>query len=493
MKNHSAPPLRSRLANLTLLSILLSAASAQAGVWLPPDDRALRSDVQLLADAGVLAIPMTTWPLSWLDVQEGLESAATHQDAAVQAALSRVRRRAEAALEGLGFHSRLSLQDGSPVLRAFGNRPREEAEIAVGAEWVGERFSGDLQVAAVSDPRDDETVRWDGSYAVFQLGNWWLGADKVSRWWGPGWEGSLILGNNARPVPGVTLQRVRSTPFETEWLSWLGPWQFVAFVGELEEERHVPNAKLFGARLVFRPLDSLELGLSRAAQWGGEGRPEDFDTFWRMVVGDDNSWTAEARAEEPGNQLAGYDLRWRLPGLPGAFYAQAIGDDESNGLPTAKMMLYGLEGWGSSAWGRHRLHLEYADTANRRGWTLSATGFNYTYNHGVYRDGYRYYDQSLGHSMDNDGRLVTLGALLVTPERGSWEALLGSGTLNRDGGGLNLVSATDKNLQFVEILHSHPFGRVTVDLGVWWQQLEERSTSEKERDTGAFLNLTTRY
>ena len=26
----------------------------------------------------------------------------------------------------------------------------------------------------------------------------------TDRWWGPGWDGSLILSNNARPIPAIT-------------------------------------------------------------------------------------------------------------------------------------------------------------------------------------------------------------------------------------------------------------------------------------------------
>jgi len=45
---------------------------------------------------------------------------------------------------------------------------------------------------------------------------------------------------------------------------------------------------LIGLRVTAQPLPYLELGASRAFQWGGENRPESFDSFWDAVIGKDN-------------------------------------------------------------------------------------------------------------------------------------------------------------------------------------------------------------
>ncbi len=41
----------------------------------------------------------------------------------------------------------------------------------------------------------------DGSYLGVNVGNFMLSAGYIERWWGPGWDGSLILSTNARPIP----------------------------------------------------------------------------------------------------------------------------------------------------------------------------------------------------------------------------------------------------------------------------------------------------
>src|SRR5512134_3241037 len=78
-------------------------AAANADPWLAPGDEVLRSDIELLADAGILRGPVTTWPISWPDIardvlaaeERGLDDATAH-------ALMRVRRLARAA-SGQGF------------------------------------------------------------------------------------------------------------------------------------------------------------------------------------------------------------------------------------------------------------------------------------------------------------------------------------------------------------------------------------------------------
>ena len=77
-----------------------------------------------------------------------------------------------------------------------------------------------------------------------------LSAGYMERWWGPGWDGSLILSTNARPIPSVTLERNYTDPFKTKWLSWIGPWRASIAMGEAEVARRAGarRALLRGAR-----------------------------------------------------------------------------------------------------------------------------------------------------------------------------------------------------------------------------------------------------
>jgi hypothetical protein len=51
---------------LLFAGVLVGAGNmkASADPWLAPGDESLRSDIHLLADAGILHGPVTTWPTS---------------------------------------------------------------------------------------------------------------------------------------------------------------------------------------------------------------------------------------------------------------------------------------------------------------------------------------------------------------------------------------------------------------------------------------------
>jgi hypothetical protein len=92
------------------------------------------------------------------------------------------------------------------VLRTFADTPREEGELTAWTSgFLGHRWGLRLEVTGVVDPDDDQTVRIDGSYVAGKFGNWIVTLGAQERWWGSGYEGSLILSNNARPVPAIAL------------------------------------------------------------------------------------------------------------------------------------------------------------------------------------------------------------------------------------------------------------------------------------------------
>jgi hypothetical protein len=208
----------------------------------------------------------------------------------------------------------LAASENPRVIRGFENTPREEGETSVGLSWIGNRFAVNLAATYASNPFDDDEFRPDGTYVGMALGNWMLTAGWQDRWWGPSRDGSLLLGTNARPTPGIMLQRIASAPFESRWLSWMGPWTLTTFMSLLDDERVVNDAYLFGVRGSFRPPGTgLEIGISRTAQWCGDDRPCDAETFIDLLLGNDNRGVNVDPEDEPGNQLGGFDVRWALP------------------------------------------------------------------------------------------------------------------------------------------------------------------------------------
>ncbi len=483
---------------LSALSLLVGLHAAHAGPWIAPGDSELRHHLQLLADAGLLTTPITTWPLPWASIQQELDStAARGLPDSLLWSLQYVRFAANRQTgTGIRAEGRLELAQERRPLRTFDDSRRERNELSASLDWVGSRFAVHLAGSAVDSPLDGEHYRPDGSYVAALIGNWAISAGWQERWWGPGWQSSLILSTNARPVPALALQRNRSDAFETPWLAWIGPWQLTAFAGQMEEA-FIPDTKLLGLRVTAKPHPSIELGLSRTAQWGGEGRPQNLSSLWDLISGQDNVGSGGiTRENEPGNQLAGIDGRWsfRVGSTSNALYAQVIGEDESGALPSRNIYLAGLESAFTSRQWSHRIALETAATASG-GYGSSRP--NYTYEHGTYLDGYRHLGRPIGAAFDNDSESV---ALLGEHFRDNGHQLSWSLThldLNRDDsnraapGGSRFGDERQKLVQ-ATIGYGIPFAdtwKVTVGAELYDKKL---MFHEEEIDSTLFLKLECR-
>jgi hypothetical protein len=242
--------------------------------------------------------------------------------------------------------------------------------VFAGFSWTGDIFAVNLNAALVDNSIDGDALYPDGTYLGMAFGNWMLSAGWQERWWGPGHDGSLILSTNARPSPGFAIQRNRSTAFDNRWLRWIGPWSLTSFVNVLDDERVIDDALLFGFRISFKPISSLEISLSRTAQFCGKARPCDLKAIGNMLLGKDNRGITVDVNEEPGNQLAGFDVRWALPmQIPVALYLQWIGEDgrDAKAIPGSWLRQAGVEVWGRVGEATHRTHIEVSDTSCHEG------------------------------------------------------------------------------------------------------------------------------
>jgi hypothetical protein len=491
-----------RLAALLLLGMTL-AATAKAGPVIAPGDVGLRHEIQLLADYGVIRGPVTTWPLAWDAVESDLRRSKDEGmilPVAVERARDRLLARAERESQR-GKHrikGRLAVAEKPIVIRGFADTPREEGEIRAGYEYFGDRFTIDLNVTGVDNPADGEDVRPDGSLIALELGNISIAASTMDRWWGPGWDGSQILSNNARPIPSLTIDRNRTDAFKTKWLSWLGPWDFSFIAGQMEEERVVPNARFLGFRFAFKPHHSLEIGLSRTAIWCGDDRPCDFDTFLDIVFARTNPDDDDPNVIEnnPANQVAAVDFRWTNLwfGTPLTFYAIGTAEDEAGGFPSRYMVQGGLEG---SGYIRNRWSYRwFAEVASNSCNALdSPVGFNCAYNHITYETGYRYRGRVIGHGAEEDARIGSLGIVFSNSEATTWQFLVRLGDLNRDGLAnernlRNTVTPTPQELMSADIQFgtSTRFGRF--EIGVGYEEIDDEASGLKTDDTRAFLSWT---
>jgi len=486
---------------LAAVAAVLLPTAAGAEPWLAPGDVALRSDLATLADSGALQTPLTAWPLAWADIDAGLRAIdAAELDGYALGAYRRVlsRAEAEAGAQRVTGYARLAFAEHPWVIRTFADTPREDAQLTGGFTFSNDRFTVRVNATRAWDPADEDTFRPDGSYVGVGLGNWTLSLGYPERWWGPGWDGSLILSTNARPIPQVSISRTRSTPFGARWLRWVGPWSLTSFIGRLDDERVVDDALLFGMRVAFKPLPGLEVGLSRTAQFCGDDRPCDLETFGDVLLGRDNRGVNVAEEEEPGNQLGGFDVRW-APFRSGiaAFYLQWIGEDSRHGGPQIGSWLrqVGVElaGMPARRW-HHRMNLEVAETICREGgFGLSDAKPRCAYEHSIYRTGYRYAGRSIGHGMDGDGRSYSIGSTLTSSDEQVWRVSLRHVEINRTDSWFNTghtISPTPQELSEIALLHVRPLAFGKLQAAVGYSKLDDRmDTALDERSVFGWLEF----
>ena len=330
----------------------------------------------------------------------------------------------------------LRLATSHEELRGFASDARYRHQAGLDYQLdLTERIHGRLSLALAEDSLGNRSTILDNSYIAFDWNDWTYGLGRIDRWWGPGWQTSLILSNNARPSPGAFISRNTMSASDLPIVEKLGPWGLTVFGNQLEGNRHIPHAKLLGFRFVAQPLENLEIGFSRTAQWGGEGRPESLSNLWKLITGQDNrgdDGIGLDGANEPGNQLAGVDWRWtvNLAETPITIYGQLIGEDEAGGLPSRHLGMLGIEMPLVTSLTHGRLFVEASDTTMRF-WDDPIP--NSAYNHTIYQSGYRYYGDVIGASSDNDSRTLTLGGYHETDKLGSltWKAVYAR--INRDG------------------------------------------------------------
>jgi hypothetical protein len=406
--------------------LALSSARAQTSASLPyTPSAALRHHIQRLIDEAGLPLLSMQWPLPALAVRDALDTLPAELPDALAASRDAVRAdlvrstRADVALQ---------LRTRSDTLVGFGDNytPGSSAsahspELSTGGAWVARAGARVEEEPSSDDPwSHDSTIgRLDDSALVAQTLGVNLQAFSHGYWWGPGWQSSLVLGNNAPQWLGVGLQRASVGPSTSPWLSWLGPWSFETFVARAQDPLVVaqqPQGFLMsGMRLGFKPHPLVEIGLTRTLQTAGRGRPHGLHNFVRALLGIGvNADTPEQQASDPGNEMAGYDLRVRCGGaLRCAGYMQLIGEDQGGIMPSKFLSLFGTEAW--SADGSQRWFAEYALTYCSLPWQHEQP--NCAYRNGQYPQGYTNGTRWSGASQGPDSRLLTLGWLSTEGER----------------------------------------------------------------------------
>jgi hypothetical protein len=408
------------LSSKTIFAALILAVSTYslAEPWIDTSDIYLKANIQLLADTGHIVTPVTTYPLMWHDIINDIKNIDLNNlSSNQQSAYHYIKHQFKLASRN---QTRVKAQVGFENKRftSFGNRISDKNNVSVHSSIMYENFAAKFAPSYTFNPIDGEKKRLDESYIAAFIGNWVVSLGRQNRWYGPTWDTSLSLTNNARPITALAISRKSAEPFTVPFTEFKIPWTVTSFMGQMDDNRVVKNTLLWGFRLNLKPLKNLELGITRLAQWGGNGRSQSLSTFGDILIGRTNCGVDGLICDEntlnPSNQQAGYDLRYSFNflSIPMSIYGQKFAEDGSEGTLQyftkaqpqvgfdANLVLFGKP---------TTVFIEIADSLADCG-DRDNIGDCY-YEHGSYATGMRYNGRNIGSTYDNDAKTYVLGAI----------------------------------------------------------------------------------
>lgn len=482
-------PVRWRRAILALAGLLLAgAARSEPSLPWTPSAQA-RHWLQWLVDEAALDLTLTQWPLPRRAVRSALDRLPSDLAPALQDARRQV---LDELQDAAGAGMTLTLRNPGEHLAGFGEdaTPGSVASFRSPA-FEGARVAAQLGICAeraAIGRSGAATFRLEGSAVATELFGVQFQAWSRRSWWGPGWQSSLALSDNAPALNGVGVQRSSASTSESPWWAWLGPWNFEFLLAQLEDVGAPADPYLIGMRLTLRPWAPLEIGLTRTAQWGGEGRRRSLGSFFDALTGSGLNPSDEAgRARDPANQLAGFDARLRCPSwLRCAAYLQMIGEDEAGSLPSSYLGLYGIEAWSGA--GRHRWFAELLESGCKM--PVFRTGVRpCAYRNYAYPEGYVSAHRWLGAGSGPDSRLLTLGWL-----HADWDATLRL-LHGRIGSRIGSFSAVDRDprtsgrLTGVTAHRQLEWGRLRLTPEVGWLRLSAPEGTSHDVRVGLTMSM----
>lgn len=488
-------------ARVCFLFTLLASFSAVSAPWVDVSDVYLRADIQALADAGVITVPVNTYPLMWAGIGADLGKAEPSRlTPDLAKAFSRVNYYYRNAVENRG-NTRIKAAAATDAARFqhFGSDYREQGDLQVSHEYMGDRFAFKVAASAHYDAADEEDFRLDDSYMAMIWGNWIFTAGAIEQWWGPGFDSALHRSNNARPLPSVMVSRNNAAGFDTPWLSWLGPWTLTAGISQLEEERAVSKPLLWNFRSSIRPFQQLEIGFSWSTQFCGEGEECTLESAFKSITGQrDCREAGEAGCTNYGNQIAGYDIRYSDTwfNVPVGVYYERTCEDAKGSAPWDIVdcaHLIGADTRFAFDTSQYKLFFEYSDTKVDCGEDPNV--FNCMYEHSTYKSGSRYYGKTYGSTYESDAIVYALGLIGQFEDSKGITSILRYAQLNNDGSSPahGWAPQTPKeDLLMLELSYRLPIWQGMMSVGGTVSR-SEFDTQESESDASLFGTYEYRF
>ena len=460
-----------------LLLIHIPMRDLESSPWVPPDDVLVKHDLQILSDAGVLNIPINTWPIAWGDVAYNLKID-NPENLAPETLLSlqNIKQRLiEEEMGGISANAEIKVSKNPDQIMTFFDPVNTKKLAASSASYMSKNLAINLKYE-----KTNTYELLDESYISLARGNYSMTLGSKKNWWGPGWMGSTVFSTNARPIRGLSIERNFSDPFQNRFLGILGNWDLAFILGDISNSNLTPDRRFTALRLGIRPKNNLEIGFSKSAIICDKGTGCGFSKIIDGVIGSDDV----------------YDLNtidYRVSGsffdIPFATYGQISGSSFSKSVG-----LFGLESWGSledsNKFESFRVFTELSSTTC--GITGGQSKYGCAYQDDQYPSAYHSNGSNIGHPLDGDSLAMSLGGMLIIDDTQLYKSTLTIGRINRgsDTGYLFSQDSTDFlnfNLGYQFDLYWYDISLGSFDVGLGFDIYKNKITGSSEKDPRLYV------
>lgn len=246
-----------------------------------------------------------------------------------------------------------------------------------------------------TNPVGDPAPRLGESHASAEWKAVRLWAGRHAIGYGPGRSGGIVLSDGALfDGFGVQSSESRRLPW---FLRYLGPVTFDFTLAQLDLEHSFDDVALLVTRGTVSPHARMQLGVTRAAMFGGEGNtPIDLFAIFSVLIG-----KHAGEVSELDNQVVAVDLGYRPPTdrvLPLRVYAEWGFEDSAGAYTNVPGVLAGIEVPVLPGFPAGGAGVEYTHFA------MSCCDNPIWYRHSTFHDGWTLEGEPLGHPLGGHGR-----------------------------------------------------------------------------------------
>lgn len=239
------------------------------------------------------------------------------------------------------------------------------------------------------------------AYAGVRFGDVQVSVGKQALWWGPTYDSPLSFGANAEPTKNLKISTVE--PVHIGSIGVRG--EFI--LGKLGGQQYTWRPWFNAQKLSFKLTENLEMGFTRWSIFWGVGHPITAGSFMRNFTSTNSpNGAAGVGRSDPGDRKAGFDFRYRLPGLRKwlTLYSDSYSDDDPSPLAAPRRAAINPGLLLARVPGLPRVDLRVeAPSTQLMG---IDQGGQFIYYNGQYRSGNTNYGVLLGNPVGRDGRAI---------------------------------------------------------------------------------------